>query len=72
VSLSYTWDSGLVEDIGLSSIDLSATARNLFVITDYSGIDPETNLTGPSNGQGLDYFNNPNTRSYQFTIRVNY
>ena len=72
VSLSYTWDSGFVENIGLSSIDLSATARNLFVITDYTGIDPETNLTGPSNGQGLDYFNNPNTRSYQFTLRINY
>ncbi|MFB6230894.1 MAG: SusC/RagA family TonB-linked outer membrane protein [Salinibacter sp.] len=72
VSLSYTWDSDVVKDIGLSSIDLSATARNVLLITNYSGIDPETNLTGPSNGQGLDYFNNPNTRSYQFTIRVNY
>ena len=72
VGLSYTWDSDVVQDIGLQSINLSATARNLVLITDYSGIDPETNLTGPSNGQGLDYFNNPNTRSYQFTIRLNY
>ena len=72
VGLSYTWDSDVVQDIGLRSINLSATARNLVLITDYSGIDPETNLTGPSNGQGLDYFNNPNTRSYQFTIRLNY
>jgi TonB-linked SusC/RagA family outer membrane protein len=72
VSLGYTWDSELIQQTGLSSINVSATARNLLLITDYSGIDPETNLTGPSNGQGIDYFNNPNTRSYQFTLRLNY
>jgi len=40
--------------------------------THYKGIDPETNLTGPTNGRGLDYFNNPSTRSYLFTIKINY
>ncbi len=72
VTLSYNWNSGLVQRAGLSSVDVSFTGRNLWLSTDYSGIDPETNLTGPSNGQGLDYFNNPNTRSYQFTLRFNY
>jgi TonB-linked SusC/RagA family outer membrane protein len=71
-TLSYNWQGEFVERIGLSSVDLSVTGRNLLLFTDYSGIDPETNLTGPSNGQGLDYFNNPNTRSYRFTVRLNY
>ncbi|MEO1023667.1 MAG: SusC/RagA family TonB-linked outer membrane protein [Bacteroidota bacterium] len=57
---------------GLSSVDFNVTGRNLLLITNYSGIDPETNLTGPSNGQGLDYFQVPNTRSFIFTVRVNY
>jgi hypothetical protein len=26
------------------------------------GQDPETNLTGGSNGRGLQYFNSPNTK----------
>ncbi|MBX9783394.1 MAG: SusC/RagA family TonB-linked outer membrane protein [Chitinophagaceae bacterium] len=56
----------------LQSIEISITGRNLFLWTNYTGIDPETNLTGPSNGRGLDYFNNPSTRSFLFTIRVNY
>lgn len=56
----------------LSSIDVLLTGRNLVLWTDYTGIDPETNLTGPTNGRGLDYFNNPSTRSFLFTLRFNY
>lgn len=56
----------------LNSIDFSLTGRNLALWTKYSGIDPETNLTGPTNGRGLDYFNNPSTRSFLFTIKINY
>ncbi len=73
VSVSYSLSSeGFRELTGLSSLDFGVKARNLKLWTDYSGIDPETNLTGPSNGRGLDYFNNPNTRSWIFSLRVNY
>lgn len=68
-NLSNDW---LHSTTGLSSVDLSVTGNNLLLFTDYDGIDPATNLTGPSNGRGLDYFNNPNTRSFIFTLRVNY
>jgi TonB-linked SusC/RagA family outer membrane protein len=56
----------------LSSIDLSVTGRNLYLWTNYTGVDPETNLTGVSNGRGLDYFNNPSTRSLIFSIKFTY
>ncbi len=56
----------------LQSIDFSVTGRNIVLWTKYSGIDPETNLEGPVNGRGIDYFNNPSTRSYLFTIKINY
>ena len=72
VTLSYNWADRYVQRLGLQSIDLALTGRNLWLSSDYSGVDPETNLTGPSNGQGLDYFNNPATRSYQFSLRFNY
>lgn len=72
LTLSYNLRSSFIQRLGLSSINLAATGRNLWLSTDYSGVDPETNLTGPSNGQGLDYFNNPATRSYQFSIRFTY
>ena len=73
VSLGYSIDGqGFRDYTGLRSVDLRVTGRNLLLFTDYSGIDPETNLTGPSNGFGLDYFNNPSTRSYIFSVKVNY
>jgi TonB-linked SusC/RagA family outer membrane protein len=56
----------------LSSIDFVVTGRNLILWTDFQGNDPETNLRGVSNVRGRDYFNNPATRSFLFTIRINY
>jgi hypothetical protein len=46
-------------------------ARNLNTWTDYSGVDPETNLEGSFGiGRGQDYFNNPQTRSLIFSINL--
>jgi hypothetical protein len=57
---------------GLESIDLGLILRNFKIWTKYTGIDPETNLTGPTNGQGLDYFNNPPMKSVIFSLSINY
>jgi TonB-linked SusC/RagA family outer membrane protein len=72
VTLSYNWRDQIVQRLGISSINIAVTGRNLWLASDYSGVDPETNLTGPLNGQGLDYFNNPATRSYQVSLRFTY
>jgi len=38
--------------------------------TDYTGVDPETSLTGAgSNINGWDYFNNPGSKSYIFNLK---
>jgi len=70
VSLTYNFSPSLLNKIGIARASLSVTARNLFLITNYSGIDPETSLGGGSNAFGRDYFNNPNTRSYGFNLTV--
>ncbi|OJJ17937.1 hypothetical protein BKI52_29205 [marine bacterium AO1-C] len=74
VSLSYTLNSkGFQSATGLQNIVFTATGRNLFLWTDYDGIDPDTNLTGAGlNAIGLDYFNNPATRSFLFSIKITY
>ncbi|MFI8379305.1 SusC/RagA family TonB-linked outer membrane protein [Leeuwenhoekiella sp. NPDC079379] len=71
VSLAYNLNS-VLKNTFLSGGSVTLAARNLFVITDYPGIDPETNLTGASNGIGLDYFNQPNTKSYALTVKLNF
>jgi len=56
----------------LQSVTLSLTGRNLLLWTPYKGIDPDTNLTGSSNGRGLDYFQNPNTRSVIVKLAITF
>jgi TonB-linked SusC/RagA family outer membrane protein len=72
VSVSYSFPKSWLEPIKLSALSLSFYARNLLLITKYSGVDPETNLSGTTNGFGIDYFNNPNTRSYGVNLRVTF
>ena len=73
IALGYSLTGfGFRQKTKLQSIDFSFTGRNIVLWTHYKGIDPETNLSGPTNGRGIDYFNNPSTRSYLFTIKINY
>jgi TonB-linked SusC/RagA family outer membrane protein len=73
ITLNYTLSSaGFRKLTRFSSVGFSVTGRNLFLWTNYKGIDPETNLTGATNGRGIDYFQNPNTRSLIFTLSLNY
>ncbi|QCX00851.1 SusC/RagA family TonB-linked outer membrane protein [Aggregatimonas sangjinii] len=72
VTLSYDFPSKLLDGTFISGISISGFGRNLWLSTDYPGVDPETNLTGDTNGIGLDYFNQPNTRSYGLDVKLNF
>lgn len=72
ISVAYKFRGGFVRNLGLSDIDVRLSGRNLVTWTDYTGIDPETNLTGTTGGRGLEYFNNPFYRSYALSFRLNY
>ena len=72
LSLSYTFQSDwLTSRTGLSSIEITATGRNLVLWSDFEGNDPDTNLSGVSVARGIDYFNNPGTKSYVFSLLLN-
>jgi TonB-linked SusC/RagA family outer membrane protein len=68
LTLSYDF-SRLVKKTFIKGLSLYFTGTNLWVSTKYQGIDPETNLLGASNAQGIDYFNMPGTKSY--TVGLN-
>lgn len=72
LSLSYTMDGPIASSIGLSNIVFKVTGRNLININEVPGIDPEVNQYGVGQAQGLDYFTNPQTKSYLFTVSFNY
>lgn len=71
VSLGYDLP---LSDMGINFIKsgtASLVGRNLWYSTEYNGVDPETSLTGVGNGQGVDYFNMPSTRSVMFKLNLN-
>ena len=73
ISLSYVLNTpGFRELTKLNAIEFTMTGRNLVLWTDVKGIDPEINQFGVNSGFGIDYFTNPSTRSYLFSIRINY
>lgn len=72
VTLSYSLPKSVVSKLSAGDVTFTLSGRNLWLSTQYPGIDPETNLSGASNGFGLDYFNMPNTKSYGGSIRVTF
>ena len=73
LSLAYTLNNDWIKSaIGLQSAELSVTGRNLFLWTNFEGNDPDTNLSGISAARGIDYFNNPSTKSYLVSLTLNF
>jgi TonB-linked SusC/RagA family outer membrane protein len=74
LSATYTWENARVRELtGFTALEFRLAARNLNTWTDYSGVDPETNLEGSFGiGRGQDYFNNPQTRSFIFSINLSH
>ena len=57
----------------VSALTLSVTGRNLFVWTDYSGYDPEVStFTNDWSKVGVDWGSYPNSRSYIFSIGIDF
>jgi hypothetical protein len=73
ISVGYTFDQEWVSRVlGFGSIDLRVAGRNLVTWTNYTGVDPETSLLGSATAvRGIDYFNNPQGRSFVFSVTLN-
>jgi len=67
VQLMYNFPKKLIKDFGLESVRLSASANNLFVLTKYTGVDPEVSY----GAWGVCYDNSKTPRAKSFTISLN-
>jgi TonB-linked SusC/RagA family outer membrane protein len=73
VSVAYTLDNGFMRNrLGFSNALIRLAGRNLHTWTKYKGLDPETNLGGAEFlTQGIDFFQNPQTRSFVVSVTLN-
>ncbi|MEZ4847708.1 MAG: TonB-dependent receptor [Bacteroidia bacterium] len=72
VTLSWTLPKSWFDNAFVEGASVGFSGRNLWLWTNYTGVDPETNLRGDSNDTGWDYFNLPNTKTYSFNINLNF
>lgn len=72
LSLGYNFPRQMLSKTPFQSLSFSFVARNLAILyKDVPNIDPESSYQN-GNGQGLDYFGFPATRSYGFDLKVGF
>lgn len=67
LTLGYTIPKTIVSKLGMSKIRLYLQGQNLFTITGYSGLDPET-----QSRNGVDWNGMPQQRSFTFGANVTF
>lgn len=67
LSIGYTLPKSIVSKLGMNNIRFYLQGQNLFTITPYSGLDPET-----STQLGVDWGGMPQQRSYTFGVNVTF
>jgi TonB-linked SusC/RagA family outer membrane protein len=67
MQFGYALPAKTVQKWGLQSIRFNASANNLFVLTKYTGVDPEVSY----GSWGVCYDNSKTPRSKSFTVSVN-
>ena len=72
LSICYNLDKNWLKGTPIGSLSIAIVGRNLWLNTKYTGVDPETSLTGSNNSQGMDYFNMPGTRSFGLNLKAGF
>ncbi len=73
LSLSYTLRNDLLRQANIASLRVYAQVQNAFVITRYTGADPEISTNGDTNiAPGIDRNSAPQARTYTFGIGLNF
>ena len=71
VTVGYTLPKKLCQTIGLSKVRAYVSGSNLFILTSYSGYDPEVDLMSGLT-PAMDYNRYPRSRSFSFGLNVTF
>lgn len=75
VTLGYDFSKLIKKNSYINGLRCSLTGTNLFLLTKYSGSDPQINAEtseGGTGSMGIDSYPVPNTRGFNFTITANF
>ena len=75
VTVGYDLSKLLVSNCPVKGLNVTLTGRNLFLLTKYSGSDPQVTESGSSYGSGsggFDRYGVPKTRSFNISIKATF
>ncbi|UGU14226.1 TonB-dependent receptor [Sinomicrobium kalidii] len=70
--LGYNFPADVLDKFKLGQLRVYASLQNFFLITDYSGYDPEVTTYGDAFAQGITFFDYPKPRTYTLGINVSF
>jgi hypothetical protein len=76
--LGYSFNDPVLEKLRIDRLRLYASVQNLFVITKYTGYDPEVDTFNAGYGantafsQNLDFFSNPRPRVWNLGLTLTF
>lgn len=70
LQLSYSVDPSILKKYGLNQLALSGSANNLFILSKYTGLDPEIGADGW--GRAFDNSKTPRSRSFTLSLTVGF
>ncbi|APU68879.1 TonB-dependent receptor [Christiangramia flava JLT2011] len=73
ITLGYTLPDSLMSKAGISKLRFYVTGNNVFILTDYSGLDPEVSTRRKTPlTPGVDYSPFPRSRQVVFGLNLNF
>lgn len=72
LNIGYTLPKTLTHKVGIEKLRIYAVGSNLFTITKYTGLDPESAASSSQNEQGIDLGTPPQPRGLQFGVNVGF
>jgi hypothetical protein len=73
LTLGYSFPESLISKLGITRLRLYTTASNVFVLTKYSGLDPEVSTRRQTPlTPGVDYSPYPRSRQFVFGLNLNF
>jgi TonB-linked SusC/RagA family outer membrane protein len=74
LALGYNLESSVLNKAGISSIRFYSSVENLFILTDYTGFDPEAtaSVSNADADVGIDYNTYPINRSVTFGMNIKF
>lgn len=70
ISLSYTFPKSIISKMKLQSLKLSAGVQNVFLVTKYTGYDPEAGTFSNPFTQGVEFYQYPKNRLFNFGLNI--